>query len=257
MRLSPKALWCLAAPMMRWTSALSVSRPLLARSMPRRVRVTPPHAPRSSSLWWSSSLLSRLLPSLHASAAVEQEVDPGMIAGLEIVKYPHPALRAKSEELREDEFGEAAQIAKRMLALMYEANGVGLAAPQVGINKRLMVFNPEGRREKWLEESILINPRIVATSAKTDVDAEGCLSFPGLQGDVERHRWIKVEALTTKGKPMKKKYEGFLARIFQHEYDHLEGVVYVDRLSDDERSDLQPELDDLVNAYAGPGPKAL
>lgn len=186
-----------------------------------------------------------------AATQMSEEVDPGKIAGLEIVKYPHPSLRRKSEVIPPEAFGEAHAIARRMLELMYEANGVGLAAPQVGISKRLMVFNPEGRKERWLDEVILVNPQVVETSSGRDTDVEGCLSFPGMQGDVERHKWIKVEALTPKGRKIKKKYEGYLARIFQHEYDHLEGVVYVDHLSEADRDEVQPVLDDLIQAYKG------
>jgi len=162
---------------------------------------------------------------------------------------------------------------------MYEAEGVGLAAPQVGINTRLMVFNPEGRKERWLDEVIFargprlppllacshrshpmvssqVNPRIVARSEGRETATEGCLSFPGMQGDVKRHKWIKVEGVSPKGRKIKKKYTGWVARIFQHEYDHLEGVVYVDRLSEQGRADVQPQLDELVASFDGPD-KAL
>ena len=188
------------------------------------------------------------------ATAVESEVDPGIIAGLQIVKYPHPALRAKSAEIEKEDFADADQIARRMLALMYEANGVGLAAPQVGINKRLMVFNPEGKKEKWLDEVILVNPKIVESSTGVDVATEGCLSFPGMNGEVQRHKWIKVEATSTRGKKIKKKYQGWVARIFQHEFDHLNGVVFVDHLSKEQRSEVQPVLDDLVKGFDGNDP---
>ena len=99
----------------------------------------------------------------------------------------------------------ATQVAKEMFMVMYACKGVGLAAPQVGINKRLMVFNPEGDAKKWLKEISLVNPRIVETSESTDVEVEGCLSFPNMQGSVRRYKWIKVEANDLKGKKIKKK----------------------------------------------------
>ena len=139
-----------------------------------------------------------------------------------------------------------------MFELMYEAQGVGLAAPQVGINKRVMVFNPEGAKEKWLDEVVFINPQIVAASEGMDGAEEGCLSFPGMGGAVSRHKWVKVQGLNLKGKPIKKKYTGWTARIFQHEYDHLDGVVYVDRLAAADRAALAPALRELAAAY-GPG----
>eukprot|EP00957_Ditylum_brightwellii_P124109 9460595-Ditylum_brightwellii.AAC.1 len=78
-----------------------------------------------------------------------------------------------------------------MLLVMYAAEGVGLAAPQVGINKRLMVYNESGDRKKWLSEVIMVNPKIVEFSDATDVENEGCLSFPDMNGDVQRSKWIK------------------------------------------------------------------
>ena len=114
---------------------------------------------------------------------------------------------------------------------MYAAEGVGLAAPQVGVNKRLMVYNEAGDKTKWLQEVVLVNPKIVEFSDAREIETEGCLSFPNMNGKVERSKWIKVEALSLKGKKMKKKYTGWEARIFQHEYDHLDGILYVDRLT--------------------------
>ena len=186
----------------------------------------------------------------------QEEIDPGKVEGtdLRILKYPHPALRAVNAEITPDELedGSIVKIAKEMLLLMYAAEGVGLAAPQVGINKRLMVFNESGDRQKWLTETVLVNPRIVDYGPATDFELEGCLSFPGMSGEVERSKWIKVEALTTKGKKVKKKYSGWEARVFQHEYDHLDGKVYVDRLSEDDLKQVQPVLDELVQEF-GPG----
>ncbi|EKX50472.1 hypothetical protein GUITHDRAFT_66830, partial [Guillardia theta CCMP2712] len=161
---------------------------------------------------------------------------------LRVLKYPHPKLRAPDEEVTEFDDNLRKTI-KEMFLVMYASRGVGLAAPQakqVGINKRIMVFNPEGDKKKWLQEIALINPKIVEMSEGTDVETEACLSFPGMQGKVRRHKWIKIEAQDLKGKTIKKKARNFLqftgwtARVFQHEYDHLEGVVYIDRLEDEE-----------------------
>jgi peptide deformylase len=185
------------------------------------------------------------------------EVDPGKVEGtdLRILKYPHPALRAFNAPVTPDELndGSIVKIAKEMLLLMYAAEGVGLAAPQVGINKRLMVFNESGDRQKWLTETVLVNPIIVDYGPTTDLHLEGCLSFPDMSGEVERSKWIKVEALTTKGKKIKKKYSGWEARVFQHEYDHLDGTVYIDRLSEEDRKQVQPVLDQLVQEFGSGG----
>jgi peptide deformylase len=148
---------------------------------------------------------------------------------------------------------EISRIAKEMFLVMYATNGVGLAAPQVGINKRLMVYNESGDRKKWMQEVVMVNPKIVEFSTAKDVENEGCLSFPDMRGDVERSKWIKVEALNLKGKKIKKKFTGWEARIFQHEYDHLDGVVYVDRLSEEGRKEVQPKLDELVAKFGEGG----
>ena len=151
---------------------------------------------------------------------VEQRLDPGAVEGtdLRVLKYPHPALRAENEEITEFT-DELKKLSREMFKVMYAAQGVGLAAPQVGVNKRLMVYNPEGDEKKWVQEVVLVNPRIVGRSEGTDEEQEGCLSFPDMSGVVERNKWIKVEAQNLKGKTIKKKFAGWEARIFQHEYD--------------------------------------
>uniref|UniRef100_A0A7R9W3J9 Peptide deformylase n=1 Tax=Pseudictyota dubia TaxID=2749911 RepID=A0A7R9W3J9_9STRA len=186
-----------------------------------------------------------------------EEVDPGVVDGtdLRVLKYPHPSLRKENSEVSAEEIadGSIAKIAKEMFLVMYAAEGVGLAAPQVGINKRLMVYNEHGDAKKWLSEVVLVNPKIVEFSDGTDTATEGCLSFPGMDGPVQRSKWIKVEAQSLKGKKIKKKYKGWEARIFQHEYDHLDGITYIDRLSEDARETVQPRLDELVEEFGEGG----
>ena len=111
-----------------------------------------------------------------------------------------------------------------MLDLMYQQNGVGLAAPQVGINKRLMVFNEHAETHQRKDEFIMINPKIVRYSEDSDVQGEGCLSFPYIHGHVKRSLSIDVEYLNLEGKQVMQGFQGYAARIFQHEYDHLDGV---------------------------------
>ena len=192
-----------------------------------------------------------------SAASLEEEVDPGVVEGtdLRIVKYPHPSLRSENAIITEDELkdGSISKLAKEMFLVMYAAQGVGLAAPQVGVNKRLMVYNPTGDAKKWLDEVVLVNPQIVKTSDGTDVETEGCLSFPDMNGNVQRHKWIQVQALTPKGRKVKKKFTGWEARIFQHEYDHLDGVVYIDHLTEEGRSEVQPRLDELVQDFGDGG----
>lgn len=188
-----------------------------------------------------------------------EEVDPGIVEGtdLRVLKYPHPALRAPNEEIPIEELTgpgcDISKIAKEMFLVMYATKGVGLAAPQVGINKRLMVYNPEGDSKKWMQETIMVNPKIVEYSEAKEWDEEGCLSFPDMSGDVERSKWIKVEAQNLKGKKIKKKFKGWEARIFQHEYDHLDGTVYIDRLTQEGRAKVQVTLEELISNYGEGG----
>lgn len=185
--------------------------------------------------------------------ATKEEVDPGVVEGtdLRVLKYPHPSLRAENTIISEEELksGSISKLAKEMFLVMYAAEGVGLAAPQVGVNKRLMVYNESGDRKKWLDEVVMVNPVITEFSEGVDVETEGCLSFPDMNGEVERSKWIKVEAINLKGKKIKKKFKGWEARIFQHEYDHLDGVVYIDRLLPESKEQVQERLSELVDVF--------
>lgn len=215
------------------------------------------HRSTGTKATFSSRTHERVLSQLFGSPHKE-EVDPGVVEGtdLQIVKYPHPALRAENAEITVEELKESDEIgklAKGMLKIMYAAEGVGLAAPQVGVNKRLMVYNPSGDSKKWLDETILVNPEIVEFSDAKDIEIEGCLSFPDMSGDVTRSKWIKVTAMNLKGKKIKKKFTGWEARVFQHEYDHLDGVVYIDRLDDDNKEKVQPRLNELVSDFGDGG----
>eukprot|EP00560_Eucampia_antarctica_P001001 CAMPEP_0197836744 /NCGR_PEP_ID=MMETSP1437-20131217/29898_1 /TAXON_ID=49252 ORGANISM="Eucampia antarctica, Strain CCMP1452" /NCGR_SAMPLE_ID=MMETSP1437 /ASSEMBLY_ACC=CAM_ASM_001096 /LENGTH=248 /DNA_ID=CAMNT_0043443171 /DNA_START=70 /DNA_END=816 /DNA_ORIENTATION=+ len=205
----------------------------------------------TGSLRFHSNSISQLL------AAIDNEVDPGKVDGTDftVLKYPHPSLRAENAEITQEELddGSIKKIVKEMFLVMYAAQGVGLAAPQVGINKRLMVYNESGDSKKWLQEIVMVNPKIVEFSAAKDVENEGCLSFPDMRGNVERSKWIKVEALSLKGKKIKKKFKKWESRIFQHEYDHLDGIVYVDRLAEDGKAEVQPALDDLAEQFGEGG----
>jgi peptide deformylase len=165
------------------------------------------------------------------------------------------------EEFDSQQFDdELKQLTKEMFDIMYASRGVGLAAPQLGINKRLMVFNPEGDPKKWLSELVLCNPEIEEYSTSTALEEEGCLSFPGFTADVMRSQNIQVKWQGLNGKVKRKKLRGWEARIFQHEYDHLDGTLYVDRLGEGERSRVKCHLDDLIRSYEKEslaGPAAL
>ncbi len=120
-----------------------------------------------------------------------------------------------------------------MFETMSEADGVGLAAPQVGVSSRLFVINIQG-----VEKRAYINPQIIETSIETDTAEEGCLSIPGVWHDVQRPARVTVQAQDIEGKVFTVKAEGLLARAIQHENDHLNGVLFIDRLSDEEREKM-------------------
>ena len=154
-----------------------------------------------------------------------------------IVTLPDPVLRKKARPI--NKFDKNLQtLIDDMVDTMRDAPGVGLAAPQVGISDQLIVVEyadqpevKEGEEPKEVKPKlyVMINPEIMKTSTKTELGVEGCLSIPGLVGEVERFYEIQVKGLNRRGQPMKVKAKGWLARIFQHEIDHLNGVVFPDR----------------------------
>jgi peptide deformylase len=153
-----------------------------------------------------------------------------------IVTLPDPVLRRKARPVKTFDKDLQALI-DDMVDTMRAAPGVGLAAPQVGISERLIVIEyaepPEGEAGEQEEIKprlyVLVNPEIVKTSTETELGVEGCLSIPGLVGEVERSSAIQVRGLNRRGQPTKLKAEGWLARIFQHEIDHINGIVFPDR----------------------------
>jgi peptide deformylase len=124
---------------------------------------------------------------------------------------------------------ELAEFLDRMVETMIIEEGVGLAAPQVGVSKQIAVVNPEPENEETLIK--MVNPVIVSTSVEKDSIEEGCLSVPGVRGNVLRHAAIEVRYQDETGTQREIRAEGLLARIIQHEIDHLNGILFVDRLS--------------------------
>ena len=148
----------------------------------------------------------------------------------EIITIPDPILRKKARKVIEFD-KDFQDLVADMIDTMREAPGVGLAAPQVAISQRLVVveYGDDEDEEKPAKLYILANPEIVSASEDLVMGIEGCLSVPDLVGEVERHTSIVVKGQNRYGKPTKIKANGWLARIFQHEMDHLDGVLYPDR----------------------------
>ena len=148
----------------------------------------------------------------------------------EIVTLPQAILRHKARKVTD--FGPDLQaLADDMVETMRQAPGVGLAAPQVGESLRLIVveYGDEENEEQPPKLYVMANPEITRVSEDKLVGPEGCLSIPGIQGDVERYAAITVKGLNRHGKSMTVKAHGWMARIFQHEIDHLDGVLFIDK----------------------------
>ncbi|MFZ4080949.1 MAG: peptide deformylase [Pirellula sp.] len=148
---------------------------------------------------------------------------------LQLIQYPHPTLRFASKPLaRVDD--QLRGMIDLMFEIMYEHRGVGLAANQVNLPLRLFVANPSGEKDSG-QELVFLNPVIQKATGTIEAE-EGCLSLPGLNGVVKRNKAVQVNAYSMDGKEINLKVEGFLARIIQHEVDHLDGVLFIDRMFD-------------------------
>ena len=143
---------------------------------------------------------------------------------------PHNSLIQKSEPWNFLTDKDAAQLEQSMINFMIESKGIGLAANQVGLTKRVFVmgsYNIPGFPEPFA----LFNPRVIESSKEMVLDQEGCLSYPGLYLTVKRPSWVIAEYQNSKGDVIEARFEGYLAKCFQHELDHLDGICFVDRVS--------------------------
>jgi len=150
---------------------------------------------------------------------------------MDIVIYPNPVLKQHAAEVDPRTDRELKRLVKRMGKAMREAPGVGLAAPQLGVQKRVIVFEVDDE----LGLVALVNPVIVERSEETEVDEEGCLSLPGISVPVERSVAVVCQALDIEGARIRVEGSGLLARVIQHETDHLDGVLILDRATPEER----------------------
>lgn len=136
---------------------------------------------------------------------------------------------------------------------MYAADGIGLAAPQVGINQRIMVFNPNaGHAIKSYEkqsERVMINPIITEKSTDIELGEEGCLSFPNIYAMINRNIWINVKYFTIDGEIQSERIEGYPAVVFQHEYDHLDGILFIDHMNSEDKEKNHKLLRNLIYKY--------
>ncbi|MFA6507936.1 MAG: peptide deformylase [Treponemataceae bacterium] len=151
---------------------------------------------------------------------------------MEILTLGNEILRQKAASIA-DINGDIVKLAQDMIEAMHLGRGIGLAGPQVGVLSRIFVVHADGDIPR-----VFINPSIIQTSAELVEYEEGCLSIPTMYADVTRPEMIRVQAWNERGRPFTIDAEGLLARVIQHEYDHLEGTLFIDRLSDVKRDRL-------------------
>ena len=175
-----------------------------------------------------------------------------MYENLTIIHWPDPRLKKACKPVQK--FDDRLRLlAKRMLELMHEAKGVGLAAPQVGLGHRLFVMNPTGQEQ---DDRIYVNPVLTEGDGEEEAE-EGCLSLPGLYVTVSRLKTLRMQAFNTEGNPIDEFESGYLPRIWQHETDHLNGTLLVDRMGAVARRTHRKKLKELEAEYTKAHPEIV
>jgi peptide deformylase len=172
---------------------------------------------------------------------------------LPIYTYGNPVLRKKTENVSSD-YPKLNELIENMFDTMYNADGVGLAAPQVGLALRLMVIDLAPFKEENPDlgsfKIVMINPEMIEMSEKCVLGEEGCLSIPGIHESVSRSEKIKIKYLDPQFVEHTEEFEGYKARVIQHEYDHLEGNLFTDKISPIRRQLLKSKLTNIVKGKA-------
>ncbi len=166
---------------------------------------------------------------------------------MKILNYPHPALRVKAKPVTALD-NTIITAANEMLGLMYKNEGLGLAAQQVGLDYQLLVINFKGDAADKEQEVVAINPVIVESKGAIK-DREGCLSFPGLYQDIRRAKTVTVQYYDLTGKQFEMECHDLAARIWQHEIDHLNGVLFIDKMGPIARLTSRKDLDQFIRDF--------
>lgn len=171
----------------------------------------------------------------------------------DIIRMGHPTLRTPARPLTEAEIGsaETRQLVDDMVDTLHAAGGIGLAAPQIDVPLRLAIIEIDAGSSRYgdipaLPLTVFVNPHIEVLNPATAGFWEGCLSVPGLRGFVERPQHVRVRARTLDNEPLTMELRGFLATVFQHEFDHLDGRLYIDRMTDPTRLMFDAEFERFV-----------
>jgi peptide deformylase len=154
----------------------------------------------------------------------------------EVLRMGHPALREKAKPVDNVGTPELRALVADMKETMAAKNGAGLAAPQIGVGQRVVIFgvdsNPRYPDAEQVPFTVLVNPKIVMLTREVESDWEGCLSVPGMRGVVPRYKKLRYSGTDEEGNPIEREAEGFHARVVQHECDHLDGILYPQRMID-------------------------
>jgi peptide deformylase len=173
---------------------------------------------------------------------------------LNIAQIGDPTLRQIAQPIYSVHEDSVQQLIQNLMATLLESNGVGIAAPQVAVPSRLLIVasrpNPRYPNAPEMEPTVMINPRLVSHTQEIVKDWEGCLSVPGIRGCVPRYRSIEIEYTSDRGMLQKRELTDFVARIFQHEFDHLNGMVFLDRL--ESVQDIMTDQEYLKRVVASP-----
>lgn len=172
----------------------------------------------------------------------------------EVLRMGHPVLREKAKPVDKLATAELRALVEDMKETMKAKNGAGLAAPQIGVGQRVVIFgvdkNPRYPDAEEVPFTVLVNPKLVMLSREVEEDWEGCLSVPGMRGVVPRYVKLRYTGFDHEGQPIDRVAEGFHARVVQHEVDHLDGILYPQRMTDLTRFGFNEELfpgEDLVD----------
>ena len=164
----------------------------------------------------------------------------------EVLRMGHPVLRSRAKPVEKLGSPELRALVQDMKDTMAAKNGAGLAAPQIGIGQRVVIFgvekNPRYPDAEEVPFTVLVNPKLVMLTREVEEDWEGCLSVPGMRGVVPRYRKLRYSGFDEEGNPIERVAEGFHARVVQHECDHLDGILYPQRMTDLSKLGFNEEL---------------
>jgi peptide deformylase len=164
----------------------------------------------------------------------------------EVLRMGHPVLREKAKPVEKFGTPELRALLEDMKETMAAKNGAGLAAPQIGVGQRVVIFgvdkNPRYPDAEEVPFTVLVNPKLVMLTREVEEDWEGCLSVPGMRGVVPRYTKLRYSGFDIEGNPIERVAEGFHARVVQHECDHLDGILYPQRMTDLSKFGFNEEL---------------